>query len=171
MPAKSAILELETHKPRPEEPEVLREDRIRRRTSRKVLHRIDEETRSSIRLHAGLGKEAVSRRLQELEREWPVDRGLIAVAGVNLLIGLSLGRWVDRRWFLFPAVVGSFLVQYAFGGWCPPLSVLRRLGFRSHREIELERNALKALRGDYDHISEAEPDQDVRVEKAIESAR
>lgn len=171
MPAKSAFLELATAKPRPDDPGVLREDRIRRRTSRKALHRIDEETRAAIRLHAGLGKEAVSRRLQELEREWLVDRALIAVSGANLLIGLSLGRWVDRRWYLFPAVVGGFLVQYAAGGWCPPLAVLRRLGFRSHREIELERNALKALRGDYDHISEAEPDQDIRVEKAIDSAQ
>jgi hypothetical protein len=34
-------------------------------------------------------------------------------------------------------------------GRCPPLSVLRRRGVRTRREIEAERCALKALRGDF----------------------
>jgi hypothetical protein len=33
-------------------------------------------------------------------------------------------------------------------GWCPPLTVFRRLGVRTRREIDLERYAIKALRGD-----------------------
>jgi hypothetical protein len=33
--------------------------------------------------------------------------------------------------------------------------LLRRLGVRTAREIELERIALKALRGDFDHVNDA----------------
>ena len=44
-----------------------------------------------------------------------------------------------------PAVVQTFYLQHTLQGWCPPLPVLRRLGFRAPAEIELERNALKAL--------------------------
>jgi len=48
-----------------------------------------------------------------------------------------------------PAVVGTFLLQHAVQGWCPPLTVFRRLGFRTAGEIARERYALKAMRGDF----------------------
>lgn len=54
-----------------------------------------------------------------------------------------------------PAVVAGFLLQHALQGWCPPLPVFRRLGFRTQAEIERERYALKALRGDFDKVTEA----------------
>jgi hypothetical protein len=47
------------------------------------------------------------------------------------------------------AVLG-FLLQHAVQGWCPPLALLRRLGVRTRREIDAEKYALKALRGDFD---------------------
>ena len=56
---------------------------------------------------------------------------------------------MDRRWFFFPAVVAGFLLQHAVQGWCPPVPVFRHLGFRTQSEIEEERYALKALRGDF----------------------
>ena len=34
-------------------------------------------------------------------------------------------------------------------GWCPPVPVFRRLGVRTREEIDRERYALKALRGDF----------------------
>ena len=36
----------------------------------------------------------------------------------------------------------GFLVHHAVKGWCPPLPVFRRLGFRSAQEISAERVAL-----------------------------
>jgi len=74
---------------------------------------------------------------------------LEANASALVLAGLGLGSWVDRRFYLLPAVVAGFLLQHALQGWCPPLPVLRRLGVRTQTEIELERYALKALRGDF----------------------
>jgi hypothetical protein len=40
-------------------------------------------------------------------------------------------------------------------GWCPPLPAFRRLGVRAQAEIQMERNALRALRGDFDDTADA----------------
>jgi len=66
-----------------------------------------------------------------------------------------LGATVDRRFFALPAVVAGFLLQHALQGWCPPLPVFRRLGFRTQAEMERERYALKALRGDFEKVTES----------------
>lgn len=70
------------------------------------------------------------------------------------LMGLALGAFLDRRWFLLPAAVAGFLLQHAIQGWCPPVPVFRRMGIRTSNEIHQERHALKALRGDYRDIPE-----------------
>ena len=51
-------------------------------------------------------------------------------------------------------VMMSFLVQHSVQGWCPPMPLFRKLGVRTRQEIEREKYALKALRGDFDQISE-----------------
>jgi hypothetical protein len=40
----------------------------------------------------------------------------------------------------------------AVQGWCPPVSLFRRLGFRTQREIDEERFALKALLGHFQQV-------------------
>ena len=66
-----------------------------------------------------------------------------------------------------PVIVTAFLFQHAIQGWCPPLPILRRLGFRTAREIDTERTALKALRGDFANVHN---DEDGATE-AIAAAR
>ena len=80
---------------------------------------------------------------------WDIERTLEANAATASLIGLTLGATVDRRWFAFPAIVAGFLLQHALQGWCPPLPVFRRMGYRTSYEIDYERYALKILRGDF----------------------
>ena len=70
-------------------------------------------------------------------------------------VGVLLGAFVNVWWLLIPALVTIFLFQHAVQGWCPPVPSLRRMGFRTSYEIELERNALKALRGDYAGVQNA----------------
>lgn len=67
---------------------------------------------------------------------------------------------VERR---TPAAVAGFLLQHAIQGWCPPVPVLRRLGFRTQREIDDERAVLKARRGDFEQV------RDMPSRRAIES--
>jgi len=39
--------------------------------------------------------------------------------------------------------VTAFLLQHAIQGWCPPIPILRRFGFRTADEINRERYALR----------------------------
>jgi hypothetical protein len=94
----------------------------------------------------------IDEHLQALDREWDVERALQTNAPVLCLLGLALGVAVDRRFLLLPAAVFGFFGQHALQGWCPPIPIFRRLGVRTLREIERERYALKALRGDFDGV-------------------
>ncbi len=58
------------------------------------------------------------------------------------LASFVLGAVANRKWFVLSAIAGCFLLQHAIEGWCPPLPVLRRLGFRTAHEIESERQQL-----------------------------
>ena len=71
-----------------------------------------------------------------------------------------------------PTVVFGFLAQHALQGWCPPLPVLRKLGFRTQKEIQRERHAVKKLRGDYDAVSDnGKAPASTRARAALEAAR
>jgi len=84
-------------------------------------------------------------RLAELEREWDVERALATGSSCLSLLGLTLGLSGRRRWFALPAAVQGFYLQHTLQGWCPPLPVFRRLGFRTPAEIERERCELESL--------------------------
>lgn len=127
-------------------------DRVPAHTSDCVNARIRQETIDSIAHHMGAGNDAIECRLQQLDREWDIERMLEANAATACLVGLSLGALKHRGFFLLPAFVAGFLLQHAVQGWCPPMPILRRLGFRTANEIDYERYALKAFRGDFQGI-------------------
>ncbi len=98
----------------------------------------------------------IADRIRELDLEWDVDRVLEANAATLAFAGVAFGAMGSRAWLVLPALVTSFLLQHAVQGWCPPLPVLRRIGFRTAEEISRERYALKALRGDFDDLRQAQ---------------
>ena len=122
--------------------------RVPQHTAEHINQRIREQTEANIARYAAAGPE-IDRRLKELDREWDVERTLEANASTLALIGVVLGATVSSWWLLLPGVVAALLLQHAVQGWCPPVPVFRRLGFRTQTEIDYERYALKALRGDF----------------------
>jgi hypothetical protein len=130
-------------------------NRVPENTSDSVNEEIQRQIEERVRYYAGHPKKIV-RRLRELDEEWDIERAIEANAAAIGFSGIVLGATVDRRWLTLPALVTAFLFQHAVQGWCPPVPVLRRLGFRTAHEIERERNALKALRGDYAEVKRAE---------------
>jgi hypothetical protein len=142
-------------------------DRVRANTVPEVNRRIDEQIERNIRHYAGQTKEEIYRRIQDLDREWDIERVLETMASSFSLTGIVLGSTVDRRWYLLPTVVLSFLLLHAIQGWCPPLAILRTLGIRTREEIARERYALKALAGDFAEISR-EPS---RVEQTLAAVK
>lgn len=89
--------------------------------------------------------EHIEDRLQELDREWDIERVLGTGSSTLSLAGLALAMTRSRRWIVLPLVVQGFFLMHAIQGWCPPLPVLRKLGMRTEQEIEHERGALKEI--------------------------
>jgi hypothetical protein len=127
--------------------------RVEQHTDEAMNKKIRLQTERNISHIAHQRRQEINRRLKELDQEWDMERTLEANAASIALLGLGLGALVDRRFFALPAVVAGFLLQHAVQGWCPPVPVFRRLGFRTAREIASERYALKAIRGDFDDLS------------------
>lgn len=146
--------------------------RVENATSEAINRRFARQIEQSIRYHAE-HPGAIDRRLRELDQEWDVERTLEANAATLALTGTLLGAFADRRFLALPAVVTSFLLQHALQGWCPPVPIFRRLGFRTSAEIDRERYALKALRGDFRRVgtSSARSSARQQAEAALDAAR
>jgi hypothetical protein len=127
-------------------------DRVRERTDPGRVADIDAATRRRVEAFVDRSDEAITRRITELEQESDIERALATNASVLALTGIVLGLARDRRFLVLPLVVLSFLLQHARQGWCPPLPLFRRLGYRSRQEIDAEKQALKALRGDFEDL-------------------
>jgi hypothetical protein len=127
-------------------------ERVPSHTDANINARIEQETLAAVATAAAGGPDRIADRIRTLDRSWDIERAIEANASSLVLVGLALGLFVHRRFLWLPAAVGAFLLQHALQGWCPPVPVLRRLGFRTQSEIERERAALKALRGDFDAI-------------------
>jgi hypothetical protein len=124
-------------------------DRVQAHTAEAINQQIEEEARSRVLAAADSSKEGLSRRIQDLEKEWDIERFLEMNASALAFTGVVLGLLWNRKFFLIPCLVLPFLFQHAIQGWCPPIPILRRKGIRTRREIDLEKYAIKALRGDF----------------------
>jgi hypothetical protein len=127
-------------------------DRIREHSSEGANRRIDRETRGAIAeaRHSSVARTA---RIRELEKEWNIDRALMLNFGiVGAFTAFKAMQQMKRTghlggWGLFFWVQMGFLVNHAVRGWCPPMPVFRRLGFRSPNEISAEMVALHQTDG------------------------
>lgn len=138
-------------------------ERVERHTAPAINERIYREMRVRVAECYALSDEEIDARIQELEREWDIERTLEANAATVILTGLALGSSADRRWYLLSAAAAGFLLQHALQGWCPPLPLFRRLGVRTSKEIYEEITALRVLRGDFG----APEDIDAALERAL----
>lgn len=129
--------------------------RVAYNTSEASNQRIDRQIERDVEYFAE-HPEAIENRLAELDREWDIERALEANAATVGLTGVLLGAFVDKRFFILPGLVAAFLLQHALQGWCPPIPFLRQRGFRTAAEIDRERFALKALRGDFDPVRDSD---------------
>jgi hypothetical protein len=125
-------------------------ERVPVSTSCDVNKRIREQTAANVERYKSSSRSEIQLRLEELDREWDIERAIEANASMVMLVGLGLGTFVNRRFYMLPAIVAGFLMQHALQGWCPPVPIMRRLGFRTQTEIDEEKYALKALRGDFE---------------------
>jgi hypothetical protein len=119
-------------------------ERVPRHTAPAVNRQIQRDIETRVSALSG-DRLAIEKRLRELDHEWDIERAIEMNAAALAFAGTALGVAHDRRWLALPLFVTGFLFQHAVQGWCPPVPVLRRLGFRTVYEIEQERRALLAL--------------------------
>ena len=77
-----------------------------------------------------------------------VTVGASAVA----LLGWALVPTRSPGWKLLGGAAAGLLLQQGLFGFGPLALLVRRLGVRTRKEIDLEKFALKALRGDFRRI-------------------
>jgi hypothetical protein len=159
--AKEAVEEVREHLERPTRL------RVEQNTPEEINRQIRRDLRARV-VYFAQRPEEIDRRLDELDHEWDIERLLQANAGIFSLVGLTFGA-IHRRWYLLPLAASAFLVQHAVQGWCPPVSLFRRLGIRTAWEICHERYALKALRGDFGSVR-PDDDPEERARQAIAAA-
>jgi hypothetical protein len=147
-------------------------DRVRAHTDKDVNQKIEERTERHV-LHAASAPErTISRRIDALEKEWDMERYLETNAAAIAFSGVVLGLFANKKFLAIPVIVLPFLFQHAVQGWCPPVPLFRRLGVRTRKEIDAEKYALKAVRGDFDNLPVANNgDTARRAQLAWEAAK
>ena len=65
-----------------------------------------------------------------------MDQLILAIAGSFILISAGLAYFHSPNWLIFTAFVGANLLQASFSGWCPMVSILRRLGVKKGLAFE-----------------------------------
>lgn len=144
--------------------------RVQEQTDSQVNQDIRRKTEMNIAYYAA-HPDQIAQRLRQLEEEWDVERVLELNSSILSLLGLVMGLR-KARWLLLPIAVQSFFLQHTVQGWCPPVEIIRRLGYREQSEIATEYYALKTLRGDFQHIERTEAEsQSATAGEVMEAVR
>jgi hypothetical protein len=143
-------------------------DRVVLHTNQQVNEEIHRQTEARIAYFAAHPDE-IDHRLAEIDEEWDIERTLETNAASVVLFGSFMSLLGGRKWMILPMVASGFLLQHAIQGWCPPMGIFRRMGVRTAREIENERAALKALRGDFKSAMETQEFRQANPRQVIEA--
>ena len=121
---------------------------IHNTTNSARMHQLEESLASVVEA----GHDAIETRLRHLDGEWSSGRMVKATAGVLILGGVGLSFFVSPWFVIVPVVGGLMLAQnlYSCKSWLGNL--FAGMGFRTSSEIDHERMALKAIRGDFRHL-------------------
>jgi len=95
--------------------------------------------------------EVIASRLQELEKEWDLERVQDLNNSFYELNGTLLGKILNKNFTELPVSTTMRLAQEAGNNWNPPAAMFKSLGYRTKEEIEQEKSALLTNRLDVDY--------------------
>lgn len=129
-------------------------DRVRNHSPRSFNKEIDKQTDLIIKSTLERGSFAIRERLLQLDREWDIDRVLDVFFSTTLTAQLVLAfKRKKPRDLLGPLIQSAFFLMHATYGWCPAVTLLRKMGVRTRFEIQAEReellNALINMESEY----------------------
>lgn len=131
-------------------------DRVRANTASSINSRIDAESEYRLARYGNQTALSTGRPIEELDREWDVERVIEVETSSIALVGLLLSVLVNKKLLIVPGLVSAMLFLHATHGFYPLLPFFRRLGLRTRNEIDRERYALKAIRGDFSELISAD---------------
>ena len=98
-------------------------------------------------------QEKINLRLMELDNELDIETYLESESAALTIAGIILALTVNKKWLALPLTSSILVLANTIrGGGTRPLTFLRKWGFRTRAEIEKERYALKAIRGDFKYL-------------------
>jgi hypothetical protein len=119
--------------------------RVEDQTCSKINQKIQQDIEQSVGYYRH-HPEKRSDRLRQLDEEWDIERALETASSSLSLAGLALTILTrKKRYLILPLTVQSFFLQHALQGWCPPLPLFRKAGFRTQSEIQQERAAIEEM--------------------------
>jgi hypothetical protein len=127
-------------------------ERVRENTAIKKNKKIDQQIVNNIESYSR-NPQLIATRVKELDKEWDIERVLELNMSILSILGISLAVFVNIYWLILPSIVLLFFIQHAIQGWCPPIPIFRYFKVRTRPEIDREKFALKAIRGDFERIS------------------
>ena len=136
-------------------------ERVVQNTSSRLNEAICEQMRENVARYASASPQMLDQRLRELDHEWDIERITGLAASLGLLVGMAFTATLGLPWLLLPFLIALSLLLHDLIGWSPALPALRQAGYRTQREIDHERYALKALRGDFQPLAHHDTPQDL----------
>lgn len=128
-------------------------DSVRTHTPEEMNRKIDARVERCVQHMAEqMDRPAISHYLEKLEREWDLNRVVTVGASAVTVLGLVLAAKDGKGWKVVSGVAAGLLLQHGIFGFGPLAELVRLLGVRTRREMDLEKFALKALRGDFERI-------------------
>src|SRR5690606_18522465 len=82
--------------------------RVRKNTSDRINRKIDQKILINIGKYRDYSDDQIARRLEELRREWDIEKTLEVNASALALTGTLLGAVVNKRWLILSGIVTSF---------------------------------------------------------------
>ena len=144
-------------------------DRVRRYTPREILRQIDEKIERNVAYYATQADDVIDERIEELKKEWSIDRYLQTKSAAAGLVGAGLGIVAGKKWILLTLGAFGCFLGFALYGWHPLLEPLRRLGLRTRSEIDREIFALKIARGDFKRAANPAGVKSIPVKEILEA--
>ena len=144
--------------------------RVSANTCDDVNERIISDMQRRIEFYA-LHTELIEERLEELDREWDVERIIETQAPAETVLAIVMAMFGGRKWLLLAIAAQTMVLTHALQGFYPTMPLWRRAGFRTQREMAEERYALRALRGDFDGAVDTSLEEGERASAAVSAAR
>ena len=149
---------------------IAKEDHVKNATPSSINADIEAKMWNRVALLADADYGQITRRINQLEKEWDVERYLGVNMGIVALSGIFMTKRTGNiKWLTLPSAVLGFFMQHSIQGWCPPLPFLRMLGIRTRKEIEQEKYALKFIRGDFNRVDYLSRTDVEKIRQAIAS--